>query len=60
MPSALRASGFGADRAHQFGQHVIGFQKPFRAGALVGELGSRLLPGAVDFAEHMIVGHEIV
>ena len=57
---AFGAAGVGlvADRANQFGQHVIGFQESLRPAALIGELGGGLLPGAVDFAEHVIVGHE--
>ena len=57
---ALGAAGIGlrAERADQFGQHVIGFEESLRARALIGEFGCRLLPGAVDLAEHVIVGHE--
>ncbi len=47
-----------SDGANQFGQHVIGLQEAFRPGALIGEFAGGLLPGAVDFAEHVIVGHE--
>ena len=49
-----------ADGADQLGQHVIGFEKAFRARPFVGELGGRLLPGAVDFAEHVIIRDEEV
>ena len=50
--------GIGAERAHQFGEHVEGLQEAFRPAALIGELAGRLLPGAVDLAEHVIVGNE--
>jgi hypothetical protein len=49
-----------ADRANQFGQHVIGFQKTLGPRALIGELAGCLLPGAVDLAKHVIVGNEMV
>jgi len=39
---------------------IIGFEEALGAAAFIGELRRRLFPGAVDFAEHMIVGHEIV
>ena len=59
-PSAPRMSGFAAQHAHQLGQHVVGFQEPLRPAALVGEFRGRLLPRAVHFAQHVVVGHERV
>ena len=50
----------GADRADQLGQHVIGLEEALGAGTLIGELARRLLPGAVDLAEHVILRHEEV
>src|SRR5581483_4178690 len=62
---ATRADAFGragirivADGADELGQHVIGLEEALGAGSLIGELACRLLPCAVDLAEHMIVGDE--
>ena len=52
--------GFGPERAHQLGQHVKSFQETLGPAALIGELAGRLFPGAVDLAEHVIVGNESV
>ena len=60
MPSAAAGVRILADRADQFGQHVVGLQKTFRSGTLIGKFRGGLLPGAVDFAEHVVVGHEVV
>ena len=57
-PFGAAQIGLGAERADQLDQHVEGLEEALRPAALVGELAGRLLPGAVDLAEHVIVGHE--
>jgi len=44
--------------AHQFNEALEGFEPAVGAAALIGELAGGLLPGAVDFAEHVIVDRD--
>ena len=57
-PFGAAQIGLGAERADQLDQHIEGFEETLRPAALVGEFAGRLLPGAVDLAQHMIVRHE--
>ena len=50
----------GAGAAHQLDQHLEGFEPAVGAAALVGQFVGRLLPGHVDFADQVQVGHEHV
>ena len=52
--------GLVAECPHQFGKDIDGFEETFRSAPLVGQLARRLLPGGVDLAKNMIVGHESV
>ena len=60
MPSAKRSLGSFAGAAHQLDQHREGFHPAVRAAALIGEFVGRLLPGHVDLADQVQVGHEHV
>ena len=59
---ALGRAGVGlvAHRSHKLGQHIIGLEEALGSGTLIGEFGGRLLPRAVDFAEHVIVRNESI
>jgi hypothetical protein len=48
----------GAYGTHEFGQHIVGFEEALRARAFISEFGGGLLPGAVDFAQHVVVRDE--
>ena len=50
--------GIGAEDAHETDQRVEGFEEALGPAALVGQFAGGLLPGAVDLAQHMIVGNE--
>ena len=60
MPFGEPLARLGAGAAHQLDQRRKGFEPAVGAAALVGEFVGGLLPGHVDFADQVQIGHEHV